>query len=268
MEEGRQFSREGARHADLAGADPRRAELRRVRSDERQQGAKSKTIFVGVADAGEHHLFRSDDAGETWKPVARRAKKDFSRTGSDHRMTAQTLYVTYGNGVGPNGVTDGAVWKLDVRSNAWTDITPDKRRAALEAGTWGSASTDKSPSAAVATMNRWGPIDTVFVQHDGGATWNDIVEKSSRDVSATPFLPMGPTAGEARVVDGGAGDRPVRLGHACYATGATIYASASSRRSSVDQPTHWKPWVEGIEQTAVLCVMSPTKGAPLDQRVR
>jgi photosystem II stability/assembly factor-like uncharacterized protein len=40
-------------------------------------GASSKAIFVGVADAGEHHLFRSDDAGETWAPVPGEPKKDF-----------------------------------------------------------------------------------------------------------------------------------------------------------------------------------------------
>ena len=36
------------------------------------------------------------------------------------------LYVTYGNHCGPNGVSDGAVWKLDTKSGEWTNISPVK----------------------------------------------------------------------------------------------------------------------------------------------
>lgn len=226
-------------------------------------GQPSKTIFVGSADPGDHHLFRSDDAGKTWKVVPGEPKKEFLPAKAEID-DAGTLYVTYGNGPGPNGVTDGAVMKLDTKSGAWTDITPDQRPNRQPGGYCGlSLDRQKPGTLAVTTMNRWSPSDTVWRSTDGGKTWKDIVNRSERDVSATPFLFWGkpePRLGwwmAAFAID------PFDSDRACYATGATIYATSDFSNVNKDQPTRWKPWVEGIEQTAVITLMSPGAGAHL-----
>ncbi|MBC8136449.1 MAG: hypothetical protein H8F28_11230, partial [Fibrella sp.] len=156
-----------------------------------KRGTATKTIFVASADPGAQHLFRSDDAGATWKPVSGEPKDEFlpAKAEIDDRGI---LYITYGNGIGPNGVTDGAVMKLDTRSGAWTDITPDKRPDRPRGGYMGiSLDRQKPGTLGVTTMNRWGPVDTVWYSTDGGQTWSDIVGKSTRDVSDTPFLKFG-----------------------------------------------------------------------------
>src|SRR5262249_7981156 len=135
-----------------------------------------------------HHLFRSDDAGTTWAAVPGGPKKEFLALKAEIDNDAN-LYITCGNGAGPNGVTDGAVMKLNGRTNKWTDITPDKRPDRSKGGYMGISLDRQHPGTlAVTTLNRWGPVDTVWRSTDGGATWMDIVEKSERDVQATPFL--------------------------------------------------------------------------------
>jgi xyloglucan-specific exo-beta-1,4-glucanase len=216
-------------------------------------GTKSKSIFVGVADPGERHLFRSDDAGETWNVVPGAPGKHLLPAQAQIDDAGATLYITYGNNIGPNGVTDGAVWKLDTRTGQWTDITPDKRPNRPQGGYMGlSLDRQKPGTLAVATMNRWGPVDTVWRSTDGGATWKDIVERSTRDVSETPFLLWGRPEAKLGWWMAALAIDPFDSDHAAYATGATIFATRDFSKVNADEPTRWKPWIEGIEQTAVL----------------
>jgi xyloglucan-specific exo-beta-1,4-glucanase len=228
-----------------------------------QKGSPTKTIFVGSSDAGDHHLFRSNDAGETWKPIPGEPKKELLPVKAQLDQDG-TLYVTYCNGIGPNGVTDGAVMKLDTKTDQWTDITPDKRPDHPKGGYMGLALDRQHPGTlAVATMNRWQPIDTVWRSTDAGQTWHDIAGKSERDVSLSPFLFWGdkqPKLGwwmAALAID------PFDSNHAVYATGATVYATNDFGNVNKDQTTHWQVWGEGIEQTAIIRLCSPTSGPHL-----
>lgn len=66
-----------------------------------------------------------------------------------------TLYITYSNGVGPNGVTDGAVFRYDTRSAQWTDITPERGPDRAAGGYMGLTVDAKRPGTlVVATLNR------------------------------------------------------------------------------------------------------------------
>lgn len=64
------------------------------------------------------------------------------------------LYVTYANGPGPNGGEAGSVWKYDLKSGDWTDITP----AVADFG-YGGLSVDlQNPGTLiVAAWNLWWP---------------------------------------------------------------------------------------------------------------
>jgi photosystem II stability/assembly factor-like uncharacterized protein len=174
---------------------------------------------------------------------------------------AGLLYITYSDNVGPNGAKSGVVYVLDTHSGRWTDITP----APGAGGGYCGISLDREHpgTLAVTTMDRWHAGDTVFRTTDGGKTWNDIQKLSQRDVSATPFLYWGkpePRLGWwmcAVAID------PFDSNHVAYGTGATIYATQDFSDVSKDKPTYWKPWVKGIEQTAIVTLCSPPAGAPL-----
>ncbi|MBC7807694.1 MAG: hypothetical protein H7145_16295, partial [Akkermansiaceae bacterium] len=228
-----------------------------------KRGAATKTIFVGSADPGAQHLFRSDDAGATWKPVSGEPKDEFLPAKAEIDA-AGVLYITYGNGIGPNGVTDGAVMKLDTRSGMWTDITPDKRPDRPRGGYMGiSLDRQKPGTLGVTTMNRWGPVDTAWYTTDGGQTWSDIVGKSTRDVSDTPFLTFGGPEAKLGWWMAAFAIDPFDSDFATYATGATVFATRRFSDVGKNVNTAWFPWVNGIEQTAVITLLSPATGAHL-----
>lgn len=224
-----------------------------------QRGQPSRTLFVGVADPYEHALYRSDDAGRTWRPVegGPRAELSAAKAELDDRGI---LYVTCTLGIGPNGVTDGAVWRLDTNTGAWTDITPPRPLG----GFMGVALDRKRPGVImVSTLNRWQPGDTLWRSTDDGRSWTSLREAARHDVSATPYLNWGndkPDFGwwiAALALDPFDSDRLV------YATGATVYETRNLSAADHGRPTDWAPWVEGIEQTAVITLVSPPKGPHL-----
>src|ERR1700722_1043581 len=228
-----------------------------------KRGSPTQTIFVGSADAGDHHLFRSDDAGTTWKAVAGGPNSDLLPLKAEIDDSG-ILYLTYSNGAGPNGVTDGGVMKFNTRASIWTDITPDKHPNRGPGGYCGLSLDRQHPGTlGVTTLNRWGPVDTVWRTTDGGATWMDIVDKSQRDVSATPFLLWGKDQAKLGWWMAAFAIDPFDSDHAVYATGATVFATNDFSNVNKGQPTHWYPWVAGIEQTAILTLISPTGGARL-----
>jgi hypothetical protein len=221
------------------------------------KGARSRRLFVGSADAGEgDHLFQSDDGGATWRAVPGQPGPALLpvKAAIDERGV---LYLAYSNGAGPNGVTDGAVWRLDSRSGDWRDITPEQGPGRVAGGYMGlSLDRSRPGSLVVATLNRWRPGDILWRTTDDGQTWRNIREVSDRDVSATPFLLWGKPQADfgwwmaALAVD------PFDPQTVAYATGATIYRTQAI---DADRVT-WRPWVEGVEQTAVLALASPPAG--------
>jgi photosystem II stability/assembly factor-like uncharacterized protein len=112
----------------------------------------------------------------------------------------------------------------------------------------------------VASMNRRKPGDTVWRSTDGGTNWKSLRKVSSRDVSATPFLRWGhPQADFGWWIAGVAID-PFDSNFVAYTTGATVYAT---HNVSSEKAVAWAPWVEGVEQTAILTLISPPEGPSL-----
>src|SRR5688500_7057539 len=154
--------------------------------------------------------------------------------------------------------------RLNTKSGEWTDIMPDKRPDRTPGGYMGLGLDRQKPGTlAVATMNRWNPIDTVWRTTDGGKTWHDIAGNSTRDVSATPFLRWGKPEAKLGWWMAALAIDPFDSDRACYATGATVYATNEFSKVSKGEPTAWRPWVEGIEQTAVITLLSPSAGPHL-----
>ena len=225
-------------------------------------GAATRTLFAGVADNGEHHLFRSDDAGASWRAVPHGPRADLLPVRA--QLDAKgLLYIAYSNGIGPNGITEGAVFKLDTATEVWRDITP-RAGAAPPGGYMGLAVDLRRPDTVlVATVDQWRGPDTIWRSIDAGTHWTSLRSLSEIDASDTPFLRWGNAQASFGWWIAGVAVDPFDSNHVVYTTGATVYATQGPLTVSTSQPLQWRPWVTGIEETAILAVASPPRGPPL-----
>jgi photosystem II stability/assembly factor-like uncharacterized protein len=228
------------------------------------RGKATETLYVGSTDRAQGKLYRSTDAGKSWEEVSGQPK----RFVPIHAVfdTRGVLYLVYDDGVGPNGITDGAVWKFNPADGAWTDITPVKDPGRPPGGYGGIAVDRQKPGTlVVVSLNRKvrDDDDRMYRTTDGGATWRDITAKTRRDASKSPYLVWGkdkPTFGwwiATVAID------PFDSKRICYATGATIWRSDDIDNADSGKETHWTVWAEGIEETAVLELASPPAGPHL-----
>jgi len=111
-------------------------------------------VSIGQASST---LYRSTDGGSTWAPV----------TGGPVGLMPQrgligpdgNLYITYGNAVGPNGMTAGQVWRYSIGFGTWQNITPPDPYN-YPSGFSGLAVDPARPGTLVVmTMDHWWPDD-------------------------------------------------------------------------------------------------------------
>jgi hypothetical protein len=226
------------------------------------KGSATKTIFAGVSTStAASSLYKSTDGGVTWAPVS----------GGPSGMMPQrgligpdgNLYITYGNAIGPNGMTAGQVWKYSIGLNTWQNITPTDPYN-YPSGFSGLAVDPAKPGTVVVmTMDHWWPSDTMYRTTNGGSSWTDVGANAVRDASLSPWIvPQGQTQalfgnwGEV-VID------PFNSAHAMYGTGGGIWSTSDLTSADAGQATHWSVGANGVEETAVLALISPTAGAPL-----
>jgi hypothetical protein len=225
----------------------------------RHLGAPTSTIVVG--DATGRQLYESTDAGATWRLIPGQP----AGMEPQHGVVAANgvFYVDYANAPGPNGMTDGSVWKYDTRAGTWTDITPQRPGAGGNPsfGYSGLAVDPAHPGTVmVATNDRWFPVDTIYRSTDGGASWADIGASATLDITASPYLAWGGTPKFGWWIGSIAID-PFNPGHAIYGTGATVFGTGNLTAADRGQPTAWSSAAaKGIEETAVQDLLAPAEG--------
>jgi xyloglucan-specific exo-beta-1,4-glucanase len=133
-------------------------------------GATSR-IFVGTADNATASVYVTEDAGETWSAVEGQPDQFFP-----HKCRLQpdegVLYFSYSDGTGPYDGTLGSVWRYDISSGEWTDITP-VTGSDLFFGFGGLALDMQNPGTlVVASLNSWWPDAQIYRSTDSGATWS------------------------------------------------------------------------------------------------
>ncbi|MCS4510068.1 WD40/YVTN/BNR-like repeat-containing protein [Xylophilus ampelinus] len=227
-------------------------------------GSATHVVFAGVSTASAAStgttLYKSTDGGTSWSALVGGPQGQYpthGQIGPDGN-----LYITYGKAIGPNGMTGGDVWKYSVASGTWRNITPPNPNG-YSFGYGGLAIDPQRPGTLVVmTMDRWWPGDTMFRSTDGGTTWSDVGASATRDPSLSPWVKMGSNT----VAFGNWGQvavDPFDSDHAFYATGQTVWTTRNLTAADSGGPTRWTVGAGGIEETAVLALISPTVGAPL-----
>jgi len=233
----------------------------------------TRTIYVGVADKADP-LYRSTDAGVTWSPVPGTPTGYLPHKGVLDHVNGY-LYLATSDTGGPYDGGSGQVWRLDTATGAWTDITP-------EAGGWGysglTIDRQNPGTLMVSTQIAWWPDVVFFRSTDSGATWTrawdwgawpnrikrydiDITEAPWLTWNQTPALPEeAPKLGwmtESLEID------PFNSGRFFYGTGATIYSADNLTDWDSGGTVHIKVRARGLEECAVLDLISPPEGAHL-----
>ncbi|MEU5432846.1 RICIN domain-containing protein [Streptomyces sp. NPDC020719] len=212
--------------------------------------AGSHTVYVGVADKSTS-LYRSTDGGSTWHAVSGQPTGRLPQHGV--LSGDGSLYLTYTNALGPNGVTAGSVWKYTPAGGAWKNVSPSSGGYGFS----GLAVDPRKPSTVmVTTLDRWWPEDEIYRTTDGGTTWTALAGKSVRDASAAPYI--GTHIGHwmtALAID------PFDSGHVLYGTGNGIWRSKDANAGDSGGTSHWTVGARGLEETALMDAIAPPGGA-------
>ncbi|MFE1551530.1 RICIN domain-containing protein [Streptomyces sp. NPDC058718] len=212
--------------------------------------AGSNTVYVGVADKSTS-LYRSTDGGTTWQAVPGQPTGQFLQHGV--LSGDGSLYLTYTNAPGPNGVTAGSVWKHTPSGGVWKNVSPSQGSYGFS----GLAVDPREPSTVmVTTLDRWWPEDEIYRTTDGGTTWKALADKSVRNASAAPYV--GTHTGHwmtALAID------PFDSGHVLYGTGNGIWRSKDATATDNGGTSHWTVGARGLEETALMDAIAPPGGA-------
>jgi len=221
----------------------------------------TQTIYAGVSLMGRPNLFVSTDGGASWQDVAGEPTK--------YRPTRAAvssdgfLYIAYGTAPGPSRMTDGAVWKLNIQTGAWTDITPDRPVAGSKEFGYAGVSVDAQHPQTVIASSFGRPKsaggEDMFRSTDGGATWKPIFGGGGvYDYSLAPYVKSTPIHWLFDIeID------PTNSDHAVFTTGYGGWETFDLTASDRGQPTHWSILATGIEETVALELLSPAQGAHL-----
>ena len=217
------------------------------------------TIYAAASNSGAP-LYRSQDSGRTWSAVPGQPGGLMA-----HQVRIDSrgmLYATYGDAPGPNGMSDGAVWKYDTRSGTWTDISPEHPKQVNIGFGYAGLSLDRAHpgTLVVSTMDHWNGGDNIYRSTDDGATWLPLALKSERDSSVSPYMNWGKDRATFGWWIGALAIDPFNPAHVLYGTGATIWGSHDVTGADRGLGTHWSVEAKGIEETAVNALASPPSG--------
>ncbi|QRN94438.1 xyloglucanase [Archangium violaceum] len=240
-------------------------------------GSATQTLYVGVADK-ENNVFRSTDGGATWEAVPGQPVGYLPHHGE--LSSNGSLYISYSDGVGPYDGAKGDVWRLDTATGLWTNISPIPSSSSDNYFGYGGLAVDaRNPNTImVATLNSWWPDAIIFRSRDGGASWTRIWDwdgypsrklRYTHDISGAPWLTMGiepiPPTPSPKLgwMMGDLEIDPFNSDRMMYGTGATLYGTNNLTAWDVGGLVKISVMARGIEETAVMELISPPSGAPL-----
>ncbi|WP_304608328.1 cellulose binding domain-containing protein [Isoptericola luteus] len=235
-------------------------------------GSATQTVYVGVADK-ENNVYRSTDAGATWERVPGQPT-GFVPHKAVLDDAGQQLYVATSDTGGPYDGGSGDVWRLDVASGEWTQISPVPSSSADAAFGYSGLTIDRQDPDTIMVVSQisWWPDIQVYRSTDRGETWAPIWEWAGYpartlhydlDISGAPWLDFGkqpaepepsPKLGwmtESFEIDPFDSDRFL------YGTGATVYGGENLTDWDTGGTVQIGVRAHGIEETAVQDLLAP-----------
>jgi photosystem II stability/assembly factor-like uncharacterized protein len=228
------------------------------------KGSATKTMYVGVAQAG-IGLYRSQDGGTTWELLPGAPKDLFP----NHAVLdpGNTLYLSYDDNIGPNGIQDGAIWKYTLRDGKWKNITPETPglgESPRKFGYGGLAIDAQHPDTLmVTTIDRWYPSDQIFRTTNGGRKWTEVGPDAMYSAVNAPWVYWHKNSTGGTGWMNGISIDPFHPGIVLYTTGEGIWGTDDITNADSGKPTHWNFPNEGLEETVALQLVSPPQGVHL-----
>ncbi len=224
-------------------------------------GKPTPVIYAGLSKT-DTNLFQSSDAGASWKPVAGQPGKLMpSHAAFD---SSGAIYLSYGNVPGPSDVVEGAVWRFEPKSKAWTNVTPLAPSADDKFG-YGGLGVDASKPGVVmvTTIDRWTKGDEIFRTADGGKHWTPLMAKAEWNLNGAEYVRHEKPKFERPHWTGDIDIDPFDSKRAMFVTGAGLFASKDVTGADSGGGTHWSFDNRGLEETVVGDLLSPPTGAHL-----
>lgn len=223
-----------------------------------------KTLWLGSGEKGEG-LCLSRDSGKSFTAVPGSPRL------IPHQMalaTDGTLYATFADGLGPWGVSDGAVWKR-LPDGTWRDISPIHPSATSHFGFSGLDL--QNGVLVVSSSDHYPGLDDLYVSRDGGATWKTVSPQAQHDISGEPWLSSYMDEGKS----GEDKDAPNRrkMGHwmdavkldplnpdeLIYGTGYGVWMTDDLGHLDTGGPIDFKFRDDNFEETVILGLESPPR---------
>jgi photosystem II stability/assembly factor-like uncharacterized protein len=225
-------------------------------------GRASQTLYAGVC-GNTANLYRSTDGGASWTAVSGQPTGMFPNHAA--QSSAGLLYLSYANSGGPNGMTDGAVWRYDPAApaaTAWKEISPvDPGKGSGDFFGYGSIALDpRDPNTlVVASMDRWNWGDTMWRTTNANAEAPAWTVLFSHKIKPKWESPVGYKVRDTHWI-GDIEFNPAHPGQLFFTFGLGV-----QRTDNVDAGAEavWTFSAQGLEETVALCLASPAAGPPL-----
>jgi len=226
-------------------------------------GGVAQRIFVGVSRFGSvgPNLYRSNDGGATFTAVAGAPSAYMPQRAV--LASDSNLYFTYANGAGPHGngtqpepMDAGQIWKYNVASGAWTNVTPAGYTNAFGGISVDPGNAQRLIASSVNTWLQQGDAfgDHVFISTNGGNSWTDVMYRGFADDNAG----ISWIAGHAIHWAGSIEFDPFNTRAVWISSGNGVF-----RTADIDvTPTTWAFNVRGLEETVPQNLVS-IPGGPL-----
>jgi xyloglucan-specific exo-beta-1,4-glucanase len=241
-------------------------------------GNTTQGIYVGVADRN-NTVYRSTNGGTSWERIAGQPTGYLAHKGVLDPVN-RVLYIATSDTGGPYDGAKGDVWRYGIATGAWTQISPVPSSSSDDYFGYSGLTIDRqNPNTImVATQISWWPDVIFFRSTNGGTSWTRVWDwgaypnrtlRYTMDISSAPWLTFGgnpqppettPKLGwmtESLEID------PFDSNRMMYGTGATIYGTTNLTNWDRNTQFTIRPMAAGLEETAVLDLISPPSGAPL-----